>query len=210
MKQRFLIGALLLTSLVTLLLGLAYWRETRSTSGVSKAATLEQGADSGSDFFLEGQLVRAYLTVEPAQVRPNDSVKAVLKLGPLASKGAGPGLGNEHDGFLSPSIAASDCTAQTSQKDAKSTKSMIQAFAWSWSINCQTEGKKVVQITLAFRPAGAENDSDPVAFQASREFTVEKSPLERTLGFIAAISLLGPLISTILLVIDRFRTRKSA
>lgn len=173
--------------------------------------TAPDRADSGSDFLLEGRPVRAFLDVDRSQVAIDSSITAVLRFTQLTLPNGTAGLGNEHDGFLEPTLQAADCGVQTPPGLSKSTKSSFpEAFVWEWTITCDKEGVKNVQVTLAFRPVAVPNDSDPIAFRKVAQFNVVASPGAQTLKVITALGALGAFISAIALLLDKLREFRKA
>jgi len=207
MTRRFLTLALVI-SLGIVASAVAYQLVARHQQPAQTTAS--DRADSGSDFLLEGRPVRAFLYVDP-QVGIDSSITAVLRFTQLTLPNGTGGLGNEHDGFLEPTLQAADCGVQTPPGLSKSTKSSFpEAFVWEWTITCDKEGAKNVQVTLAFRPVAVPNDSDPIAFRKVAQFRVVASPGAQTLKVITALGAFGAFISAIALLLDKLREFRKA
>lgn len=125
----------------------------------------EVAASSGFDFLVQGRSVVAKLIPASPEIRRGDSLSITLRLDANPSRSTA-GLGNEYDGVLTPALSVGDCTVTPAMASSKSTKAMLAAFVWQWSADdCKSAGSKAVQVLLAFRPDGAANGSDPVAYR---------------------------------------------
>ncbi|MGA8534637.1 MAG: hypothetical protein WB615_11055 [Candidatus Tumulicola sp.] len=149
----------------------------------------EVAASSGFDFLVQGRSVAAKLIPASAEVRRGDSLSVTLRLdnNPLPSTA---GLGNEYDGVLTPTLSVGDCTVTPAVASSKATKEMLPAFVWQWSADdCKSAGSKAVQVLLAFRPYGADNGSDPVAYRGL-QFVRFDDPFswEQTLQVLGAVA----------------------
>ncbi|MFZ0032465.1 MAG: hypothetical protein WAK84_11405 [Candidatus Cybelea sp.] len=125
----------------------------------------EVAASSGFDFLVQGRSVVAQLILASPEIHRGDSLSITLRLDPSSSRDTA-GLGNEYDGVLTPTLSVGDCTVTPALASSKSTKELLPAFVWQWSVDdCKSAGNKAVQVFLAFRPYRVDNGSDPVAYR---------------------------------------------
>ncbi|HVR47493.1 MAG TPA: hypothetical protein VMT95_12760 [Candidatus Binatia bacterium] len=141
------------------------YERQQAESNAKAQKDAEVAASSGFDFLVQGRSVAARLIPASTEIRRGDSLSITLRLDPGSSRSTA-GLGNEYDGALTPTLSVGGCTVTPALASSKSTKAMLAAFVWQWSVDdCKSAGSKAVQVLLAFRPDRIDNGSDPVAYR---------------------------------------------
>lgn len=167
MNQRALLFVTFALLVVTIVLFAIAWKYEQQKTLANNQTTEQKAsaaASSGFDFLVQGRPVEAKLLLASKEIHRGDSLSVTLQLDKATFGTAG--VGNEHDGSLTPTLSVGDCTVTPAQASSKSTDAMLPAFVWNWSVdNCQSSGDKVVQAILGFSGPEPNNGSDPIAFR---------------------------------------------
>jgi hypothetical protein len=173
----------------------------------------------GNEFGVEGQLVDAAVDPFPRSVNINDSLIITLRL-KSATPGASPppmpppGVANETNGTLTPTLSGPDCTV-TPQGGASQTMSTSQtsldAFVWTWSIDrCETSGDKAVLLALKYAGDGPTSDPNPLQVVAHINVTEGPSLVGASQVVVIITGLLAALAPFVQMAINRKSTKNAA
>ncbi len=210
MNRRVFVVIGLLLAVVTIVLIVVSALQYQKKRGIAQEqarSDSRQAAASGTDFLIEGHLVKALPLRLPDEVRRGDSLAVVFKLKKGPDGASTSGLGNEQGGWFTPTLTVADCQV-TAQQHAlrKSTSEQIPAFVWQWSVDdCKSVGDKAVQLLLAFD--GPLKGPDPVAYRELAFIRVTDSfSWENTTQLLSALT---GLLSAVALVAGFFAKRKA-
>jgi hypothetical protein len=173
----------------------------------------------GNEFGVEGQLVDAVVDPFPRSVSINNSLIITLRLKP-AMPGASPppalppGVANETNGTLTPTLSGPDCTVtpQDGASQAMSTaQTSLDAFVWTWSIDrCETSGDKAVLLSLKYAGDGPTSDPNPLEVVAHIDVT-EGPSLDAASRIVAIVTgLLAALAPFVQMLINSKSAKSSA